>query len=215
MNSEIGILESQLEDLMRMIEPTEFQGETDDQLSVTSPLEKLIKTKPIWFLPEVSREESSKLLHNKKPGNFIIRGSRQPNTLAISVKIGTKQNEKVQHFIILKKDKKVYLEDSDIMFDNLVSLVFHYSHTCDELPEKLCLPAELGAAESLQNLVSLSLLGKSFWTYPMARSDRTSLLLENSEAFNINRNIQEGNNYTELDNQTKYLGHSGQINHND
>jgi len=177
MNTEIRKLETQLEDLMRMIEPTVFQGETDDKLSMTSPLEKLIKTKPIWFLPEITREESSKLLHNKKPGNFIIRGSRQPNTLAISVKIGTKQSEKVQHFIILKKDKKVYLEDSDIMFDNLVSLVFHYSHTCDELPEKLCLPAVLGAAESLQNLVSLSLLGKSFWTYPMARSDRTSFLV--------------------------------------
>ena len=160
MNTEIRILESQLDDLMRMasiswifmffnnlfqIEPTEFQGETDDQLSMTSPLEKLIKTKPIWFLPEITRDESSKLLHNKKPGvssrfttrsykliflqNFIIRGSRQPNTLAISVKIGTKQSEKVQHFIILRKDKKVYFEDSDIMFDNLVSLVFHYSHT--------------------------------------------------------------------------------------
>merc|ERR1711970_1491838 len=70
------------------------------------------------------------------------------------------------------------------MFDNIVSLVFNYSHTCDELPEKLCLPAVLATAESLQNLVSLSLLGKSFWTYPMARSGRTSLFVMDNDAFN-------------------------------
>ena len=121
------------------IEPRDWK----DQVSI-SPLERLLRTKPLWFLPEVTREDSTKLLHNKKPGvssrfithccskviflqNFIIRGSRQPNTFAISVKIGT--SHEVQHFIILKSERKVSLEDSDIKFDNLISLAFHYSCT--------------------------------------------------------------------------------------
>jgi len=184
MSTNIKLLEDQLADLMSVIEPTESQGHVSDTLTIISPLERLVRTKPIWFLPEVTREESSHLLHNKKPGNFIIRGSRQPNTLAISVKTGTNEINRVQHFIILMTEQNVCLEDSDIKFDNLVSLVFHYSHTCDELPEKLCLPAVLATAESLQNLVSLSLLGKSFWTYPMARSGRTSLFVIDTDAFN-------------------------------
>jgi len=208
-------LEEHFKNLMGMIRPTEIQK----HVSVISPLERLLKTKPIWFLPEVTREESSKLLNNKRNGNFIIRGSRQPNTFAISIKIGTKQSDKVQHFIILKTDRKVCLEDSDILFDNLVSLVFHYSHTCDELPEKLCLPAVLGAAESLQNLVSLSLLGKSFWTYPMARSDRTSLLVGDNEAFNLNRYMKEestsSRNSTQSDKLNKCPSQSDQLYHRD
>ena len=127
------------------VEPTESQGQVSDTLTIISPLERLLKTKPIWFLPDVTREESSHFLHNKKPGvssrfmshcskvfflqNFIIRGSRQPDTLAISVRIGTNESNRVQHFIILMTERNVCLEDSDIKFANLVSLVFHYSHT--------------------------------------------------------------------------------------
>merc|ERR1711913_158870 len=120
-----------LEDLVAMIEDT------------ISPLERLLRTKPLWFLPEVAREEATKLLHKKSAGNFIIRGSRQPDTLAISVRIGTTEENEVQHFIIQKTDRKVCLEDSDIKFDNLVSLAFYSSHTCQELPHQLCLPPVL------------------------------------------------------------------------
>ena len=33
----------------------------------------------------------------------------------------------VQHFIILQRGRKVALEDSDLQFDNIVSLTFHYT----------------------------------------------------------------------------------------
>ena len=36
--------------------------------SLMSPLERIVKTKPIWYLPDVTREESVKLLANKKTG---------------------------------------------------------------------------------------------------------------------------------------------------
>jgi len=219
MNKDKKILEDQLDDLMSMIESPDSQAEPAQTVQMISPLERLLKTKPIWFLPQVTREESSKLLHNKKPGNFIIRGSRQPNTLAISVKIGKRESEQVQHFIIIKSERKVSLEESDIKFDNVVSLAFHYSNVCDELPEKLCLPNVLAGAGSLQNLVSLSLLGKSFWTYPMARSDRTSLFVMDNEAFNLSSYLDEGSQSniltTQSDNQTKRLSQSVQICHQD
>ena len=36
--------------------------------SLMTPLERIVKTKPIWYLPDVTREESVKLLANKKTG---------------------------------------------------------------------------------------------------------------------------------------------------
>merc|ERR1719219_3174049 len=147
-----------------------------------TPLERIVKTKPIWYLPDVTREESVKLLANKKTGNFIIRGSRQPQTLAVSLRLKDRANfPPVQHFIVLVRGGKVALEDSDLLFDNIVSLAFHYTQVCDELPERLTLPDVLATASSLQNLVSLSLLGQSFWSYPMARSGRMSVFLCETE----------------------------------
>jgi len=218
-NMDKKLLEDQLSDLMSLIESAEHPADAAQSVQIISPLERLLNTKPIWFLPHITREESSKLLHNKKPGNFIIRGSRQPKTLAISVKIGKKQSDQVQHFIILQSEKKVSLEDSDIKFDNIVSLAFHYSNICDELPEKLCLPYVLASTGSIQNLVSLSLLGKSFWTYPMARSERTSLFVMDNEAFNLRSHLDQESQSsiltTQSDNQTKRLSQSEPFCHQD
>ena len=36
--------------------------------SMITPLERIIKTKPIWYLPDITREEAVKLLTNKKTG---------------------------------------------------------------------------------------------------------------------------------------------------
>jgi len=141
-------------------------------------IEKLITTKSIWFLPKVTREESSRHLNNKKPGNYIVRGSRQPDVKVLSMKT---KLEDVQHFLIHQSEGKVYLEDSDYRFGNIVSLVFHYSNISEELPDKLKLPEVLLTTTSLQNLQSLALLEQSFWTYPMAKSDRCSTLVTDVE----------------------------------
>ena len=83
---------------------------------------------------------------------------------------------------------RVYIENG------ASDLIVYFSWISDELPERLTLPDVLATASSLQNLVSLSLLGKSkitselkdsvnmfmspgFWSYPMAKSDRSSLVL--------------------------------------
>merc|ERR1719150_566677 len=150
-----------------------------------SPLDRLVRTQPIWHCPEVTREEAVTLLHNKKEGNFLVRASRQPGTLALSVRLPPSPSTcpglqlelpSVQHFIILSRGGgRGALEDSDLVFDNIVSLTFHYTQVCDELPSLLTLPAVLATASSTQNLASLALLDKSFWSYPMAACSRASV----------------------------------------
>jgi len=137
-----------------------------------SPVERLEITKKIWMLNEVTREEAEQILHDKEPGNFLVRGSKlDDHILVLSVKLGSRHGSIVEHFIIIVNSGRVLLEDSDLQFENITSLVFHYSYVCDELPEKLRLPAILRTIESFQTLSSLSLLGKKFWNYPMARSN--------------------------------------------
>jgi len=88
---------------------------------------------PQWFEPTLSREEAEIKLQQKFTGNFLIRQSSQPGTLALSVKTGRRKDD-IQHFIILSRDGSVALEDSDLEFDSLVSLVNYYSSNRDELP---------------------------------------------------------------------------------
>jgi len=155
-------------------------------------MEKLVITKPIWFLVKATREDSTQILHDKNPGNFIIRGSRHRDTLALSIKLGASQSFEVHHFIILTGEGRAWLENSELKFDSIVSLAFHYSHVCDELPEVLRLPDILLTAECHQYLASLALLEKAFWSYPMAKPGRRSLLL--SENKNPSK-PKEDNNY--------------------
>ena len=107
-------------------------------------MEKLVITKPIWFLVKATREDSTQILHDKNPGvktnkrkyytnvlflkNFIIRGSRHRDTLALSIKLGASQSFEVHHFIILTGEGRAWLENSELKFDSIVSLAFHYSH---------------------------------------------------------------------------------------
>jgi len=186
---DISLIEDQLNELLEVLGcPEKKQRQQPSRRcsesalsSMITPLERIIKTKPIWYLPDITREEAVKLLANKKTGNFILRGSRQPQTLALSVRLKDREDfPPVQHFIVLMRGRKVCLEDSDLVFDNIVSLTFHYTQVCDELPERLTLPDVLSSASSLQNLISLSLLGQSFWSYPMARSGRLSVFLADS-----------------------------------
>jgi len=200
-NMDIAKIEEQLNDLLNMLGCPEKSGSVANRSSeeekifcpsVMSPLDRIVKTKPIWFCQDVSRDEVIQMLHNKKTGNFIIRGCTQPHTLALSVKLTDREGfPPVQHFIIVQRGRKVHLEDSDLMFDNIVSLTFHYTQVCDELPERLTLPDVLSTATSVQNLVSLSLLGKSFWSYPMAKSERSSVFIQDNNINNINNNSSE------------------------
>ncbi len=118
-------------------------------------LERLIRTHPIWFLPSVTdRHEVEELLRGKERGvsnlretrsrresrsvkkgcalldpfilcqNFLVRQSGKVDTMALSIQLGTS----VLHYLILQNERaKMQLECSKNTFDNVLSLIFHYS----------------------------------------------------------------------------------------
>jgi len=91
---------------------------------------------PRWFEPTTSREDAIHKLQKTHNGSFLIRQSSQPGTLALSLRTGAGEDD-IQHFIIISRNGSVALEDSDLEFDSLVSLVNHYSTNRDELPVSL------------------------------------------------------------------------------
>ena len=66
------------------------------------------------------------------------------------------------------------LEGSEHQFENILDLVVHYAHCCDELPTPLCLPHVLCPPTPMTNdqrtsIVSLALLGQEFWQSRIAQ----------------------------------------------
>jgi len=191
--------------------PQEMKSKPSSSFTDISQLERLDSTKSIWFLPEITREEASDLLKKKEPGSFIIRKSQQ-QTYALSVNVRDPLG--IQHFIIVHREGRFWLEDSDIQFDNLVLLVLHYSCVCDELPEKLSLPPGLAMECSVEDLTALSQLGKTFWTSPLYRpngqiSDTnpqntiTSLGPQANQCSEHKTNVTEGEKITDQYEQRK------------
>ncbi|XP_062529607.1 protein sprint isoform X8 [Bombyx mori] len=133
-------------------------------------LERLIRTHPVWFLPGIQRAGAFHLLQGKEEGNFVVRQSSQPDTMAISVRLPADKGPYIEHYLIQASGGRISLETSHNRFDNIPELIAHYSQCCDELPVQLQLPRPLREAKSRHQLSSLALLGQEFWGYPMANS---------------------------------------------
>ncbi|XP_047534039.1 protein sprint isoform X4 [Vanessa atalanta] len=131
-------------------------------------LERLIRTHPVWFLPGIQRAGAFHLLQGKEEGNFVVRQSSQPDTMAISVRLPADKGPYIEHYLIQASSGRIGLETSHNRFDNIPELIAHYSQCCDELPVQLQLPRPLREAKSRHQLSSLALLGQEFWGYPMA-----------------------------------------------
>ncbi|XP_057329306.1 protein sprint isoform X2 [Microplitis mediator] len=131
-------------------------------------IERLIRSHPIWFLPGIQRAGAFHLLQGKEEGNFVVRQSSQSDTMALSVRLPAGKGPYIEHYLIQANKGKLSLETSDNRFDNIPSLIAHYSQCCDELPVQLTLPRAMREAKNRQQLSSLALLGQEFWRYPMA-----------------------------------------------
>ncbi|MPC16629.1 Protein sprint [Portunus trituberculatus] len=94
--------------------------------------ERLIKSYPIWFLPDLQRSGAVHLLQGKDEGNFIVRQSSQLNTRALSVRLPPDKGPYIQHYLIeIHNDGSSYsLEASENRFDTLPSLIAYYSQCC-------------------------------------------------------------------------------------
>ncbi|XP_042221535.1 protein sprint-like isoform X2 [Homarus americanus] len=132
--------------------------------------ERLVKTNPIWFLPDLQRSGAVHLLQGKDEGNFIVRQSSKPDTRALSVRLPPDKGPYIQHYLIeIHNDGTAYsLEASENRFDNLPALIAYYSQCCDELPVQLKLPRSVQEAKTRHELTSLALLGQEFWGTAMA-----------------------------------------------
>lgn len=102
--------------------------------------------------------------------NFIVRGSSQSNTMAVSVRLPLETGPYIEHYLVQSADGLLALESSRFKFDSIPALIAHYAQCCDELPVQLTLPRALREAKNRQQLSSLALLGQEFWRYPMATS---------------------------------------------
>ncbi|XP_039310493.1 protein sprint isoform X3 [Solenopsis invicta] len=131
-------------------------------------IERLIRSHPIWFLPGIQRAGAFHLLQGKEEGNFVVRQSSQSDTMALSVRLPVGKGPYIEHYLIQADNGKLSLETSENRFDNIPSLIAHYSQCCDELPVQLTLPRAMREAKNRQQLSSLALLGQEFWRYPMA-----------------------------------------------
>ncbi|XP_022241173.1 uncharacterized protein LOC111085687 isoform X2 [Limulus polyphemus] len=126
-------------------------------------MERLNQTRPVWFLPNKSRESTTHCLRGRKKGNFIVRKSSLLDTYALTVLL-SEDSRFVEHYLInVLPDNTVKLEGSQITFSSILLLVSHYCQCCDELPVKLCLPDALAQATTSTDLSLLAHLGEEFW----------------------------------------------------
>lgn len=155
---------------------SETSGSPSPQCDI-SLMERLLRTHPVWFLPGLQRGGSVHLLQGKEIGAFIVRGSSQKNTMAISVRLPRDAGPYIEHYLIQSLEGLLNLESSRFKFDSIPALVAHYSNCCDELPVQLSLPRGLREAKNRQQLMSLALLGSEFWRCPVAspEAEETSL----------------------------------------
>ncbi|XP_036339561.1 protein sprint isoform X2 [Rhagoletis pomonella] len=131
-------------------------------------MERLLLTHPVWFLPGIQRSGAVHFLQGKEEGNFIVRGSSQINTMAVSVRLPPDTGPYIEHYLIQSNNGILSLESSRFTFDSIPALIAHYAQCCDELPVQLILPRALREVKNRQQLSSLALLGQEFWRYPMS-----------------------------------------------
>ncbi|KAG8236225.1 hypothetical protein J437_LFUL016623 [Ladona fulva] len=181
------------------LEDDEDEEEEEEETACDIGLmERLIRSHPVWFLPGIQRAGAVHLLQGKEEGNFVVRQSSQPDTMAISVRLPQGKGPYIEHYLVQAvpastpspttpscpppphgscggqqalqspPPQQLSLESSDNRFDSIPALIAHYSQCCDELPVQLTLPRAIREARNRQQLSSLALLGQEFWRYPMA-----------------------------------------------
>ncbi|XP_076620936.1 src homology 2 domain-containing protein sprint isoform X2 [Colletes latitarsis] len=157
-------------------------------------IERLIRSHPIWFLPGIQRAGAFHLLQGKEEGNFVVRQSSQSDTMALSVRLPPGKGPYIEHYLIQANKGKLSLETSENRFDNIPSLIAHYSQCCDELPVQLTLPRAMREAKNRQQLSSLALLGQEFWRYPMANPKPPESSSSNTSSLSSFRGGNNNNN---------------------
>ncbi|XP_060570576.1 uncharacterized protein LOC132728894 isoform X3 [Ruditapes philippinarum] len=152
-------------------------------------LERLTKTHPIWFLPQVGRSGAVHLLKNRDTGIFIVRKSSREEIMALSVQYPNQDGtQNVDHYLIEPTEHGLHLQGSVRLFDAVPNLIAHYCDNKEDLPHRLVLPPAVRNAKFSQELTALAMLGQDFWTSSkydaQSRSSSRSNLSEHSATMN-------------------------------
>lgn len=59
--------------------------------------------------------------------NFVVRGSSQVNTMAVSVRLPPDTGPYIEHYLIQSNDGLLSLESSRFKFDSIPALIAHYA----------------------------------------------------------------------------------------
>lgn len=59
--------------------------------------------------------------------NFVVRGSSQVNTMAVSVRLPPDTGPYIEHYLIQSNDGLLSLESSRFTFDSIPELIAHYA----------------------------------------------------------------------------------------
>lgn len=59
--------------------------------------------------------------------NFVVRGSSQSNTMAVSVRLPPDTGPYIEHYLILSENGVLSLESSRFEFSSIPALIDHYA----------------------------------------------------------------------------------------
>lgn len=104
----------------------DYSGTSSNKVCDIGILERLLRTHSLWFLPGIQRSGAVHLLQGKEEGNFIVRGSSQQNTMAISVRLPVHVGPYIEHYLIISQSGVLSLENSREKFDSIPALIGNY-----------------------------------------------------------------------------------------
>lgn len=92
-----------------------------------------------WYLAGIPREFAAEMLQNAEEGSFFVRDSQsQPGCFALTMRVPRLANSTgFGNFLICKVKDGVMIQGFDRVFQDVTSLVEHYSQYADGLPCKL------------------------------------------------------------------------------
>ena len=71
---------------------------------------RLMQSYTVWYLPNLTRQDATDYLQNRQPGNFIVRHSSQPGTMALSLRSTAESEENlVEHFQIINTAEGLFV----------------------------------------------------------------------------------------------------------
>ncbi|XP_071801556.1 uncharacterized protein [Asterias amurensis] len=139
-------------------------GHLSEDSMELSLLTRLVRTKPVWFLPNTQRTAAIHYLQGQPVGSFIVCRSRDKDNLVLTMKHpGKGTGLYIEKLPIIITENGVKLSNASEEYANIEDLILHHLYHEGALPCKLALPSEIMAARNIRALQSLAVFEEEFW----------------------------------------------------